>query len=289
MRENKDIKIACFYSLLAAMSYATMNAFAKYAKAEVGYGFIIFFRFFIGMIFLLPLIRSKKQLKISKPYLLLLRCFMAISIMFCLLYALSKIPVANVVVLSITYPLFLPIIAKFVFKRRISPWLYFSICIGFIGIIFVINPSYEHFIHSGSLLALFAGILMAISFIAIRFLVKGMDKTAIIFYYYLFGLVAGAIAMPFGKVGGNIYIWLTIFFMGLTGTLFQYALNAALQKAHSVIVSPIMFSSIFFGMLIDWLIWNQLPSWQMAIGSFLILIGIVATIIINSKNIKHLL
>lgn len=289
MKEKKHIYLAVGYAFISAIMYALISAFGKYAMESTSASVVLFFRFFIGFLLIIPFLKGEPQLfTMVKPWQMLLRGCLSLSIFSCVLYALQHIPIANVIVLSISYPLFLPIISRYVFKRHISIYTMIGIGVGFAGIIFALNPTFHGFIHLPALAALLAGILTSISFILIRQLNKKASNAKMLFDFYVIAVVISFVfALIFWETPSLKGV-LAMIGMGCAGNFYQSALNSALKQASTVVVAPVMFFSILMGIFIDWLVWHEKPQDSILIGSVLILLSFLITLYMNHKHAHHL-
>ncbi len=289
MSHTLHIRHASFFGLVAALCYAINNTLGKYVIEELSPYYLIFFRFFLGFLLLIPFFRkSDHLLEMKKPHLMIARGCLSFLVFSLVLFSLKSIPIANALTLSLVYPLFLPLIVRYFFKRKIPHTIYFGIGLGFIGIFILLDPSLEGFILFPSLLAFLAGLLIAVIFILIRKIGKTQSSTKIMFDFYLIGILLSVIPMAMNWTMPSLRAWMIILGMAISGNIYQVSLNYALKKASSVVVAPMMFSSVVLGMLSDFVLWSHAPSIQMIIGTTLIFVGVVVTSIINFRHAEHL-
>ncbi|MBI5274092.1 MAG: DMT family transporter [Chlamydiales bacterium] len=289
MEDKKHIYIAVGYGFIAAIMYAIIGALGKYAMEGTSASVVLFFRFFVGFILILPFLKGEPDLfKIVRPWLMILRGFISFSIFGCILYALQHIPIANVIILSTSYPLFLPIISKYIFKRHISVYMMIGIGIGFVGLIFSLNPSVYGFAHLPALFALLGGILTSISFILVRQLNKTATSAKIIFDFYVIAVILSTILAIIYWKTPPLKTFVALIAMGFVGNFYQSAFNYALKQASTVVVAPVMFISILFGIMLDWMIWHEKPQQSLLIGSLFILASLLLTLYMSHKHAQHL-
>ena len=101
-------------------------------------------------------------------------------------YSLSILPVINVIVVENSAPIFVPFISMFWLREKINVWLWISIFIGSIGLLFTLHPSLGGFAHWAMALPFGAAIITAIMNVAIRKLLYTESHEQILFFFLLF-------------------------------------------------------------------------------------------------------
>lgn len=289
MNHKNKVLLSVSCAILAALFFAIMSALNKVARTEISTEMTLFFRFSIGLLISLPFFMGFKSFtfKTHIYWLHLARAFTAFFGIFCLVYPIKYIPIVNVVLLGITYPLFIPLLVYFFYRKRLSLKMVLAIVIGFIGVIFVIQPDPTHLIDSYSLIALLGGLLIGFSMLAVRASHKKATSEQISFYYLLHATVIGLMMAAFDWQWPSAKMWPVVIAIGVTGTIYQQMLVYALRFAHASLVSPIMYSSILFSTLIEWLFWAKVPNASVWFGFALVFIGACTTVWIQ-RQADHL-
>ena len=167
--------------IIGYICYSFSAVFAKLAT-DVNTSTLLFLRNLILFLLLLPFLGVKKlSLKTKKFPILLLRGLGGVTAVFLFYYIVKKISLVNSTLLLNTYPLFVPFIALFWFRKKIPLKRVVLLIVGFIGVIFVLQPSWNFF-NSYGLLGLFAGFLLAISIACIRKLAPTEHAGVMMFY-----------------------------------------------------------------------------------------------------------
>ena len=132
---------------------------------------IIFLRNLMGLILLLPWLFSKgmSRLHTKHPLMHITRGIVGMIAMVCVFYGWSHLPLAQAALLKQTSPLFIPFIAYFWLQERIGIKTIIALFIGFIGVIFIINPSAQHGeVNNAIFIAIFGAILAGVAKVTIR-------------------------------------------------------------------------------------------------------------------------
>ena len=106
----------------------------------------------------------------------------------------------------------------FIWMRiKVRKDLWWSITIGFIGVIFILRPKESGFADIGTLLALSSGMLAAFTLLAVRELAQTEPNTRILFYYFLVMTLA---TLPFALASWmplSLKQWLILLMIGVMG------------------------------------------------------------------------
>ena len=281
---SQNIKLGVLLALLASLCSTIMSVFVKLIGSDQSTAVVLFSRFFIGLILLFPwMLTDKKLFKVDNKTKVLLRCVTSILAMGCVFYSLKFMPVANVLLLNNTFPLFLPLLSWVMLSIKTPAQMWIGIILGFIGVAIVLHPSASAFNwHAG--IALLSGILAALAMLQIRLLANSSTTQQILFYLFAFGTITTIPFVSFSSHMPNYHdLWL-LFFVGLFGAGYQFFLTLALNYAKARIVSPIYFSCIIFAGILDWFIWSVKFNFLEIVGMGLILIGGILTVVLADKN-----
>jgi drug/metabolite transporter (DMT)-like permease len=200
--------------------------------------------------------------------------------------ATRHISVPNAVLLSNTYPLFLPLLIFFYEKKQLSKSMTFGILIGFFGIGYILQPSCQ-MINPYEFLALSSGFFTAMTMTYVRELTQIQTMGQINFQFLCYSLIFALILSVFQfQIPAKEILW-KLLLIGLIGTIYQQTFVWALRYAHSVIVAPIFYLSIVFGALIEWIGAGTTPTRETLIGCGLVFIGATITVVVGGQA-KHL-
>lgn len=277
---KQDIKLGVLMALMASLCNTFMSVFVKLIGHGQSMPSIVFSRFAIGFLVLLPwLLTEKNLLHVDNKTKVLLRCITSIGAMVCVIYSLQFMPVANVLLLNNTFPLFLPLLTWIILGIRTPVKMLLGIAMGFIGVAFVLHPNAQTF-NWHALIALLSGFLAAQAMLQIRLLTKNSSAKQILFYLFAVGTLVTALFVPFSFHMPTPQQMLLLFFVGLFGAGYQFFLTNALLFAKARIVSPIYFSCIVFAALLDWLIWSINLNTLEIVGMGFIILGGILTILL---------
>ncbi len=282
--ESKNIHLAIIFALVGSFFNTLMSLAVKLIGSGQPTATVVFARFFIGLLVIMPWALTDKNIfVVHNKIQLLFRCITTLLTIVCVFYSLKFLPMTNVLLLYNTLPLFMPILTLILFGIKTPSRLWFGIFLGFVGVAFVLQPSSNHF-NWASIIALISGLLAALATLQIRLLTETNTTKQIVFYLFLLCTIISAFFVPFSFQMFDPYQLLLLVLVGVFGAGYQLFLSFALENAIARIVTPIYFSSIVFAAILDWLFFNQIPNEMALIGMILIILcGVLIILLSPSK------
>jgi drug/metabolite transporter (DMT)-like permease len=283
MRTN-NIILGCIFAMLAELCFVGMGSLVKLLSEDLPSQNILFFRNLFGLLLLMPLIFKLgiKTLRTENLNWHFLRSLAGVSAMYCFFYALSELPLADAMLLKISAPLFIPIIAFVWLSEHISLRAIMAIMIGFLGVVLVLKPTGA--IHIASIAGLMGGALAALAKVTIRRMSASEPTSRIVFYFGLISLSISAIPMFWYWQNPDNREWLLLILLGAFGTIGQLFLTKSYLLAPASRIAPFTYSSILFAAIIGWMFWGEVATWLTVSGALLIIVA--GIIIIREKQIS---
>lgn len=278
-RFKKGIALFLVSYLFIALTYT----FSRLASASASVSEMVFFRNLVGVLLAFPWMikHYPESFKVARLGLVCFRSMLGMTGIVCVFFAVKRVSLVDVTLLSNTAPLFVPLIGKFFLKKPIEHGWWPPIIIGFVGVGLILLPTKGIF-DPFALFALGNGLTTAATLLVVRMATKTEKMHTLLFYYYLIGFIA---FLPINYYTMTMPDWLTIIELIAVG-LFAYYGSAisfrALQYAKAAQLAPFSYSGVVFAMLIQWFVWGTVPSGTNLVGIFLTcLAGIY--ILIKSK------
>lgn len=274
-RKDENILIGGGLVLLAAASYACMGALVKYGK-HIPDQQLVFMRNFVCLLVLLPwiLIPKPKPLHTKVLPTHLIRAAAGLLNMYCFFYSIRFIILADAMLLNNTMPLFIPLVLLVWKRKKIPLKLIPGLIIGFIGVIFILNPGIS-LIRPAALIALASGLFMSISMTGIRELGKFEPIYRILFYYFGISSVVSAIPLFWAWHDHTLLTWAILVGVGLFAAVYQFFLTKGYSYAPAQKISPLIYFAVILSGVIDWIFWGIVPGVWSYIGVVLVVIGAI--------------
>jgi uncharacterized membrane protein len=158
-------------------------------------------RCFLGFFMLYPLLRISGGLaamKTSRPLQHIGRNLIHYAAQLGWFFALTLIPLGQVVAIEFTMPIWTAILAASFLGERMTVWKISAIVLGVVGVIVIVRPATGE-INPGQLIALAAAVGFGISIAMMKSLTRTETTVAIIFWMLVIQFVAGFIP--------TLYVW----------------------------------------------------------------------------------
>jgi len=264
--------------LVSEMFLVLSGMVIKQLSGELPTEMIVFFRNFLGLLLFLPwLLRNGTSvLRTQKLRFHLMRAGVGVTAMTCLFYTWGHLPLAQAALLKQTAPFFMPLIALWWLKERISLQVKVAILVGFIGVALIINPD-QAAMNVGIVIALVGACLGALAKVTIRRMRDTESPQIIVFYFAFFAALLSAVPAWLSGAGLNLvqFGWLIV--LAATSTIAQLFLSKAYGLAQAGQLAPYTYGSVAMAALFGWLVWGEVLGLNTLFGILLVsCAGIVA-------------
>ena len=275
-------------ALLGAISLSIMGEFVKMIGPHISDGFILFARFFLSFIFLLPFVLKDRSFsfKVVNMRGLLLRSIFGFIAMMCFFQTLRSMSAANAMLLINTAPVFVPFIVYALTRVKTNFTVMFGIIISVLGVAIIIKPT-SGILDVAILIGLASGFFASLATVLLRIVGKQNSPNQMMFYYFLYCAVMGLVAGVIYWQPLSIVDLVLLIFVGIFGALYQFGLTYALKYTQVRIVSPIMLSAIVFSGVLDWLFRDVIPRGTFIVGAFMLIIGILWVVFFSNRVKKQ--
>jgi len=183
--------------------------------------------------------------------------------------ALLLIPLAEVIAIEFTMPLWIAILAVAFLGERMYGMKIAALIIGFAGVILIAKPGAE--VGWGHLVALGAALLFASSVTFTKFITRRDTALTVIFLMFVIQTLIGAVPawLTWSSPHSYNYVWIAV--VALAGTGSHYCLSKAISLADATIIMPLDFMRLPLTAVLGLLIYNEgIDAWSVA-GGLLIL------------------
>jgi drug/metabolite transporter (DMT)-like permease len=187
-------------------------------------------------------------------------------------FALTLIPIGQVVAIEFTMPIWTAILAAAFLGERITSWKAIAIALGVIGVVVIVRPATGE-VNPGQLIALAAAIGFGISMALVKSLTRTDSALTIIFWMTVVQAVAGFAPMLYVWVWPSAYAFAWVVVIAICGTFSHYCLTSAMRYADATIVVPMDFLRVPLTATIGWLLYAERLDLYTVLGAALILTG----------------
>jgi drug/metabolite transporter (DMT)-like permease len=187
-------------------------------------------------------------------------------------FALTLIPIGQVVAIEFTMPIWTAILAAAFLGERITAWRAIAILLGVIGVVMIVRPATGE-VNPGQLIALAAAVGFGISMTLVKSLTRTESALAVIFWMTVVQFFAGFIPTFYVWVWPSAYAWGWLIVIAVCGTLSHYCLASAMRYADASIVVPMDFLRVPLTATVGWLLYAERLDLLTVLGAALILAG----------------
>ena len=267
---------AVVFMLLSGICVTAMNASVKILATDLHPFLIAFFRHAIGVCLMTPMFLSLSvnPLRTKRIGLHGLRALLNVVAMLAYFLALTLEPLATVVALSFTAPLFAVIGAMVFLREKVSPKRAVALAIGFSGALMILQP-WSAEIGTGALLLLLSSTAWAVALIVIKVLSRTESSLTITLYASLLQAPLTFVAALFHWQWPNGGQLLVLALIAVCGTGAQLALSQAFREADATIALPADFTKLIFAGLAGWIIFSEAPPIWIWIGGTVVFLGVL--------------
>lgn len=282
-----DTQKGIFYALIGYTAFAFNDTNAKWLVQSLPQMQVNCLQAFSGAIFLLCINRfmggwkgidCKKQRPIH-----IMRGFINFMLSVLLVYSFKLLSLVDIYAMVFTVPFIAVIISRIFYGEYADAASWGAIVAGFIGVLFVLQPGFDMNIYL--LLPLGAALGVAINAVSAKSL-KGSSAFLLSFYPLSMTFV---LAFPFMMMDFDVPSWRHIFHFALSGVLLSMAItfvSLAFRTAESHRVTPFLYTEIIWGLLFGYMIFGDVPTLMMMIGTAIIIASGLFVIINNKRQLK---
>jgi drug/metabolite transporter (DMT)-like permease len=187
-------------------------------------------------------------------------------------YALTLIPIGQLVAIEFTMPIWTAILAAAFLGERMTSGKVMAILLGIIGVIIIVRPATGE-INPGQLIALVAAVGFGISVALVKLLTRTESALAVIFWMLVVQSAAGLLPTLYVWTWPSAHVWGWIVVIAICGTFSHYCFASALRYADATIVVPMDFLRVPLTATVGWLIYAERLDLLTVLGAMLILAG----------------
>lgn len=269
----------------AGIMLTSMNVSVKSIAGDIHPFVIAFWRHLFGISLFLPVILrgGANPLRTKKLGLLSLRALLNVIAMLCYFLALTLEPLATIVALNFTAPLFATLGAMLFLGERISPLRGGALCVGLAGALVILRP-WSVAISEGSIILLTSSVMWASALIVIKVLSRTELAVTITLYASLLQVPFAFIAALFYWQWPTLDQFLMLVLIATFGVLAQIALSQAFREADATVVLPADFTKLLFAGIAGWIFFSEMPDIWIWIGGTVVFSGVFLNAMLDRRE-----
>ena len=277
-------KLAISLIIISVFFGTVMLSFLKIAQEDVNVYVAGFFRFFLGLVIILPYIIKKKDAVLKTTHLKqhFLRAILGLPAMLLYFSALVLLPIEKLTAISFVVPLIVTILAVFFLGEKIYIYRTLALLLGFSGMLVIIRPGFVD-ISIGVYMVLFSALLWSINIIITKKISKDDSAITILAYQSIFmSLLSFFIVLFFWEIP-SLKTFIYLILAAMCGTVLHLTLNHAFKLVDVSMTQPYSFLNLVFASIIGYFVFDEIPDLYTWIGALIIFTGVL---IISYREMK---
>ena len=277
-------KLAISLIIISVFFGTVMLSFLKIAQEDVNVYVAGFFRFFLGLVIILPYIIKKKDAVLKTTHLKqhFLRAILGLPAMLLYFSALVLLPIEKLTAISFVVPLIVTILAVFFLAEKIYIYRTLALLLGFSGMLVIIRPGFVD-ISIGVYMVLFSALLWSINIIITKKISKDDSAITILAYQSIFmSLLSFFIVLFFWEMP-SLKTFIYLILAAMCGTVLHLTLNHAFKLVDVSMTQPYSFLNLVFASIIGYFVFDEIPDLYTWIGALIIFTGVL---IISYREMK---
>ncbi len=245
------------------------------AARELSVFQIMLMRSTLGMAMLWPLVRAAGGLAAVRTERLpqhVLRNAVHYAAQYGWFVALTMIPLAQVVAIEFTMPLWSAVLAVALLGERMGGRKWLAVVLGLVGVAVIVRPHAGE-PGAGQLIALASALGFAVSVVLVKSLTRTDEAVAISFWMLVVQSAIGLVPALAVWQWPSATAWAWVAVVAFCGTYSHYCFARAMQHADATVVVPMDFLRVPLTALVGWLAYAERLDVFTALGIGLILAG----------------
>ena len=245
------------------------------ATRELSVFQIMLMRSVLGMVLLWPLVHAAGGLSAMRTQRLpqhAARNVVHYAAQYGWFVALTLIPLAQLVSIEFTMPIWSAVLAVFFLGERMNGRKWLAVVLGLVGVAVIVRPS-AGTVDAGQLIALACAFGFAISVVLVKSLTRTEAAITVIFWMLVIQSAIGLVPALLVWQWPSAQTWGWVLVVAFCGTYSHYCFARAMQHADTTVVVPMDFLRVPLTALAGWLVYSEQVDLLTGLGVLLILTG----------------
>lgn len=268
--------IGIFWMFVTGLCFVAVTALVKYIGPRLPPVEMAFLRYLLGLVFLIPAIRSMRQAHLSKRQwgLFGLRGLVHGCGVMLWFFAMVRIPIADVTAMNYLAPVYVTIGAALFLGEKLAFRRVLAVVAALIGALIILRPGFRE-VSSGHLAMLVTAVLFGVSYLTAKVMadeVKPSVVVAMLSIFVTIVLAPFAIAVWVTPTFGDLVLLFCVACFAVAG---HYTMTLAFAAAPLTVTQPVTFAQLIWAVLIGYLIFDEAVDIWVLIGGVVILGSVV--------------
>lgn len=274
---REEVRTGILYMLATVLIFTVINALVKWEAARYPIGEVVFFRCALSLLPCLVLVAANggprlllRTRRLTQNILLGILQFVSLMFIFA---AFGMMPLADVVAIGFSTPLFLTLLSIPLLGERVGPHRWAAVLAGFAGVLLMIRAGGGFgggLASTGALLTLASSVISAIITIAVRRMTLTEPSPLLVTYPALVTTVLSVTLLPSGWTVPDWQDALLLAAIGLGSGIGQFWWTQAFRFAPAAVAAPLSYLSMIWSMGLGYLFWGDMPTSMLIAGAVVV-------------------
>lgn len=201
----------------------------------------------------------------------LLRGCLSVVVIGGFIFAVRSLSLANAYSVFLSAPLLVAAFSVPLLRERLDWRNWLAILVGLAGVLVMLRPTTAGLASFGAVAALIGATAYALSGIAVRVLTRTDTTVSVVFWTISLMTVFSALMAAPTWVPIEQVHWKWLLALGILAATGQYLLTEAFRSAPPSVVSPFEYTALLWGVGIDRVVWQVLPSATVILGGGIVI------------------
>ena len=259
--------------LLAVAVFSVMDALLKVLAGHYAPMQVAFLRGVTSLPFVLApiLLRGRaRRLRIVNLRLHLFRGALSVLMLGSFIFAVRESSLATTYSIFMCAPLVVAALSVPMLGETVGRHRWAAICVGLAGVLLMLRPTGGSWVSIGSLAAVVAALCYSLAVITLRVLSRTDTNESMVFWLMAMLSVGAGLLSIAGWRPLQLPDWPLLLGLGLAGALGQYLITEAFRNAPVAVVTPLEYTALVWGMVLDFSIWHVLPGAATLLGGAIV-------------------
>jgi len=261
------------WMLASAMTFTLMTTLIKYLGDSYGPAIQTFYRQAAGLIVMAPIILRNPTgaFRTTRPWILIFRSGAGTIGMILAFYAYQKMPLAEANALSFTRTLWIVPLAIFVLHEPVGSRRVIATLIGFVGVLFMLQPSVANSVGLPALAALASALLFAATVTGMKVMTRDHSTTVLMVWSAALGFVLSIPGAFFDWTWPTVPDLLLLAAMGVLGLLTQVCYIKGMALGDAAAMAPLDYTRLVFAILLGFALFHEVPNLVTMFGAAIVI------------------
>ena len=260
---------------VTGLCFVAVTALVKHMGSRVPPAEAAFLRYFLGLVFLLPMLKDLREAHLTPRQWKLfgMRGMFHAGAVILWFYAMTRIPIAEVTAMNYLSPVYVTIGAAIFLGEKLAMRRIVAILIALFGAAIILRPGFRE-VSLGHLAMLVTAIVFAGSYLTAKIMVGEVKPTVVVAMLSIF--------VPIGLAPFAIAVWVTpslnelmlLFCVASFATAGHYTMTLAFAAAPVTVTQPITFLQLVWAVLLGAIVFGEPVDIWVMFGGIVILASV---------------